>query len=89
MFNPDTKVLDMAKLRPTDLRDAPRLYLPKPRPQREECLIQAKRQMYITATKEYIKSNCDSKGNQLEGNLQENLLKGIDEIQEFKKNIKL
>ena len=28
MFNPDTMVLDMAKIRPTDLRYAPRLHLP-------------------------------------------------------------
>ena len=57
MYNPDTKVLDMAKVRPTDLRDAPRLHLPQPRPQREECLMQAKRQMYISVTKEFIKNN--------------------------------
>ena len=60
IYNPDTKTFDLGKLKCTDMRDNPRLYLPPPRPQREESLLQAKKEQYLNACKEYMKKNCNS-----------------------------
>ena len=54
IYDPESKTLDIGKLRCTDLRNNPRLHMPGPRPQREETMMQAKKEMYIEATKMYI-----------------------------------
>ena len=84
IYNPNDKTHDLSKVKYTDLRDKPRLYMPKPRPQAEECLLEAKKNMYMNATEEFIRNNCMKDGTQIEG-FQEELKQGINEVQEFKK----
>ena len=71
----------MAKQKCTDLRDNPRLFMPKPRPQAEECLMEAKKEMYMNATREFIQKNCLKDGTQREGGLSEEYNQGLEELE--------
>ena len=46
MYDPKNKTFNVSKLKATDMRDNPRLHMPKPRPQKEEVMIEAKGEMY-------------------------------------------
>ena len=59
--------------------------MPGPRPQREETMMQAKKEMYIEATKMYINKNCLKDGSQREGGPEDELKEGLEEIEEYKK----
>ena len=85
IYDPESKTLDIGKLRCTDLRNNPRLHMPGPRPQREETMMQAKKEMYIEATKMYISKNCLKDGSQQEGGLDDEFKEGLEEIEEYKK----
>ena len=85
IYDPESKTLDLGKLKCTDLRNNPRLHMPGPRPQREETMMQAKKEMYIEATKMYISKNCYKDGSQREGGLDDEFKEGLEEIEEYKK----
>ena len=46
IYDEDSKVFDLRKIKATDLRDCPRLQLPAARPQEEELMISAKEHLW-------------------------------------------
>ena len=66
VYNPTDKSIDFGKLRATDLQNNPRIYLPKPRPDREEIELAARAHLMKQATLTYMQQHTDSKGNLLE-----------------------
>ena len=61
--------MDFRKLRPTDLRDCPRLSLPQPRPPKEEATLQAKEVIWAEATARYKALHCKEDATQMVDNL--------------------
>ena len=57
-FCPENKTLDFGKLKATDLRNNPRIYLPKPRPAQEESILETKSLLYGQSFDIYKAQNC-------------------------------
>ena len=55
-------MIDYRRLRPSDLRDLPRLYVPPPRPEAEEVEFSVKEHMWDRKTRFFMDHNCDGEG---------------------------
>ena len=62
IYSMSSKTLDFRKLRTTDLKDCPRLYLPPPRPQAEEAEMGAKEFSWEHRYKIFMRNSCDESG---------------------------
>ena len=63
------ETLDFRKQPVTDLRDNPNVYLPKPRPNNEEKLLQMQHNMWETQIDNYADKHLNSKEKQFEQNI--------------------
>ena len=78
--------MNFGKQKATDLRQNPRIYLPKPRPPKEEAFLEAKEHMYQQTWYNYQNQYCDQKGNQLESNLTPKVMRGVYKINKRQAN---
>ena len=69
VYSPETQTADFRKLRVTDMKDNPRVFLPKPRPPGEERVMASKDVLREEAIQAYIYENCIEKGFQKDSNL--------------------
>ena len=69
IFHPENKSLNFGRQKAVDMRQNPRIYLPKARPPNEEAKLEAKEQAYLDTWMAYKQSHCTPKGEQIESNL--------------------
>ena len=86
LFNPETKVIDFRKVKATDLRDNPRVILPKPRPPGEEIELLVQRQIWQTTIEKYAENHCNSKGDQKQSNLTNSQKIGMSKLKNRSKD---
>ena len=72
--------MNLGKLKATDMLNNPRIFLPKPRPHKEEAKLEAKEHMYMQTWMKFMTQNCNKKGDQTESNLTEQELRGQAKI---------
>ena len=63
-FDPVEKVFDDRKLRVTDLKECSRVTLPKPLPNKEETMIEMRREIHTNIYNTYRKERCNQEGEQ-------------------------
>ena len=80
IYDPDTLTYNLGKLKATDVRNNPKIYLPKPRPYREEQVLESKEQVYLDTWMAYQNEHCNAKGDQLETNLTNSEERGKDKL---------
>ena len=85
-FNPETKVIDFRKIKATDLRDNPRVILPKPRPPGEEIELIVQEQIWQTTIEKYAENHCNSKGDQKQSNLTNSQKIGMSKLKNRSKD---
>ena len=61
--------MNLGKLKARDMLNNPRIFLPKPRPHKEEAILEAKEHMYLQTWINYMTKNCNQKGDQTYSNL--------------------
>ena len=57
VYNQNTKVLDVRRLRATQVKNNPRVYLPRGRPQKEEAQFSARETLMEQTLEDYIAEN--------------------------------
>ena len=75
LHDPDRGTLDFRKLRPTDIRDCPRLILPK-----EEAMFQVKEVLWNETVRRYRERHCKESGDQMVDNLSRQERRGIRKL---------
>ena len=73
--------LDMGVLRSTDMKNNRRISMPDPRTPKEEAVYSQRKQMWMQRMEEYMKTNCDEKGNVLVKNLTASEQAGLRSLQ--------
>ena len=79
-LDPERGTLDFRRLRPTDIRDCPRLMLPQPRPPPEEAMFQAKEVLWNQVVDKYIRGHCRENGDQMVDNITKQERRGIRKL---------
>ena len=79
-FDPDTNIVDWRKHKATDMRNNPKVYLPKARPVQEELELGAKEFIYTKTIQKYIDANCNDQGTQKQDNLTKSERRGIAKL---------
>ena len=85
VFNPDSKVMDLRRLRTTDIKDCPRLILPPARPQTEEMEMAAKEQLWLQRYSQYMSLNCNAQGKIRQDNMTKSERAGLKKLLTRKK----
>ena len=71
---------DLTALCPTNMRNNTRMIMPDPRPESEECVLAAKRRLWLNTAQTYINNNCDKQGWQSEMNITPSMAAGIKNL---------
>ena len=76
-----SEIIDLGKIRATDLPSNKEIHMPGPANLKEEMEIQRKKQIYLDVVRNYKANKCDNKGNCAQGdNLTPKERTGLDEI---------
>ena len=81
-FDPATKTFDFRKKRATDVKTNQRIYLPEPRPFKEEAELTVRNEQWLEEVVKYRKSHCDEEGNIRECNLSRQEKSGLRKLRE-------
>lgn len=73
----ETSTLNMANMRPTDMRTNRRVIIPKPRPPIEEAELLVRRYMWGKILVQYMKEHCHNDGRQLASNMSPSARRGL------------
>ena len=80
IYDPDLKTVNWTKQKATDMRNNPRVYLPKSRPNGEELELGTKAFMYQQTIEKYQEQFCNDKGTQIRSNLTKSEQNGIRKL---------
>ena len=79
VYDSDSKIFDMRKLRATDVKLNNQVYLPKPQGVKYEAGLEMRRSKYLETFRQYAKENCDEKGRQ-KSNLTISEMRGLKKL---------
>ena len=68
-YCPDTNTINMGRKKATDMPNNRRVFMPPPRPVKEESLLAARKNVWDNVTNDFIGKGCDKDGNQVDCNL--------------------
>ena len=80
MLDPVNKVFDFRKKRTTDIKTNQRVYLPEPRPLREESELSVRNDIWEAEIRKYRSEHCDEEDVQTESNLSESEKRGLKKL---------
>ena len=79
-YDPVNKVFDFRKKRTTDIKTNQRVYLPEPRPLREESELSVRNDIWEAEIRKYRSEHCDEEDVQTESNLSESEKRGLKKL---------
>ena len=80
IYDPDTKTLDLRKLRTTDIKTNRSTIMPKSGKADEETLLLSRKAVWLRAARKYIEMYCDEKGEVKDTNLTQQEARGIKKL---------
>ena len=82
VFDEPNKSMNFAKQRVTDMESCRRINTPDPGKERDEIVIANLKSRFVSAGMDYVKQNCDKKGNIIEQNIDKETSDGIKSLKE-------
>ena len=86
VYDPEEKIIDFRRLKPTDMSNNPRVGLPKARPPGEEKLIAAREVLRDQVFHKFKTQECNEEGFQKENNLTREQMEGKKSLEERAKS---
>ena len=77
IYDPENKAFDMRKRVATDVKTNQRIYLPGPRPAKEEAELMVRKDIWENTVRKYMHKKCKEDGEQIKSNLSSKERRGL------------
>ena len=77
IYNPDKKTINWRRQKTTHMRNNTKVYLPRARPKGEKIVLNSQEHVFDKVYQDYIRHDCNEKGNQLDSNISKRAQRGI------------